>query len=126
LTATVKNVSAIRAVLAGNVTFLDGPNVLGIGNLRGGKTSITIGSLPVGQDSINVVYGGSDIFASSTSGMLIESVHANHTSTRPTRHIKAVGSDTTGSVARGSLLRRHAARQSSVNTVKPLIPAVKA
>jgi hypothetical protein len=125
LTATVKNVSAVRAVPDGSVTFLDGTNVLGIANLRGGKASITVGNLPVGQNSIEVVYDGSE-FAPSTSSVLIESVHASDPSTRPTRHIKAVGSDTIGSVARGSLLRRHAVRQSMVNTVKPLIPAVKA
>lgn len=126
LTATVKNESAVRAVPDGNVTFLDGTNVLGIGNLRGGKASITIRNLPVGQNSIEVAYDGSE-FAPSTSSVLIESVHASDPSTRPTRHIKAVGSDTIGSVARGSLLlRRHAVRQSMVNTVKPLIPAVKA
>jgi hypothetical protein len=125
LTATVKNVSAVIGVPDGNVTFLDGTNVLGIANLRGGKASITIGNLPVGQDAIKVVYGGSD-FAPSTSGVLIESVHANQTSTQTTRHIKGVVGDTTGSVARGSLLRRHAVRQSMVNTMKPLIPAVKA
>jgi hypothetical protein len=125
LTATVKNVSAVRAVPDGSVTFLDGTNVLGIANLRGGKASITVGNLPVGQNSIKVVYGGSE-FAPSTSSVLIESVHASDPSTRPTRHIKAVGSDTIGSVARGSLLRRHAVRQSMVNTVKALIPAVKA
>ena len=125
LTATVKNVSAVIAVPDGSVNFLDGTTVLGIANLRGGKASITIGNLPVGQNSIEVVYGGSE-FAPGTSGVLIESVHASDPSTRPTRHIKTIVGDTTGSVGRRSLLRRRAARLSLSNTAKPLAPAVKA
>jgi hypothetical protein len=105
VTAIVKNMSAVIGIPDGNVTFLDGTNVLGVGNLRGGKARIKIGNLPIGQDPINVVYSGS-VFAPSRSGELIVSVHADDTSTRPTLHIKAVVRDTTGSAGRGALLRR--------------------
>jgi hypothetical protein len=87
LIATVKNVSALVTVVDGNVTFLDGTSVLGTGDLRGGKARITIGNLTIGQDPIKVVYSGSDTFAPSTSGELIVSVRADHTSARATGHI---------------------------------------
>jgi hypothetical protein len=78
--------SAVIGVPDGNVTFLDGTSVLGTGKLRGGKASITIGTLPIGQDSIQVVYAGSE-FAGSTSGELTVDVRADDTIVRPTHHI---------------------------------------
>jgi Bacterial Ig-like domain (group 3) len=105
LTATVKNMSAVIGVPDGEVTFFDGATVLGTGQLRGGKASITVKNLPIGRDSIRVVYGGS-AFAPSTSSDMIVSVHADDPSTRPALHIKAVVIDNTGSAGRGALLRR--------------------
>jgi hypothetical protein len=78
---------------------------LGTGHLRGGTARITIGNLPIGQDSIHVVYSGSE-FAPSTSGELILSVHADDPITHPALHIKAAVRDTTGFAGRGALLRR--------------------
>jgi hypothetical protein len=112
--------SAVIGVPDGNVTFLDGTSVLGTGKLRKGKARLTIAGFPIGQHSIKVVYGGS-VFAASTSSVLIESVQAHHTSTRPPRHIKAVVADSTGTAAHGWLLRRNAARESIVNALKPVI-----
>jgi hypothetical protein len=118
LTATVKNMGGVIGVPNGSVTFLDGPNVLGIVKLHRGKASITIANLPIGQDSIKVVYGGS-VFAASTSHVLIESVQAHPTSLRPHRQIKAVVADATGTAGRGWLLRRNATLQSLGSAVKP-------
>jgi hypothetical protein len=109
--------SAVIGVPNGNVTFLDGTSVLGTCELHGGKARITIANLPIGRDSIEVVYGGS-VFAASTSGVLIESVQAHNTSTRPPRHIEAVVADATGTADHGRLLRRNGARQSIVKAMK--------
>ena len=105
LTAKVKNVSAVIGVPDGSVTFLDGTKVLAIRNLRGGKASITMRNLTIGQHRIKAVYGGS-VFARAISRVMINSVDAIDTSTRPALHIKAVVRDTAGSAGRGTLLRR--------------------
>jgi hypothetical protein len=81
LAATVKNMSAVIGVPDGEVTFFDGATVLGTGQLRGGKASIKFSDLPIGRDSIRVVYGGS-AFAPSTSSNLIMNVRAGDTETR--------------------------------------------
>ena len=85
--------STVIDVPNGNVTFLDGTSVLGTGELRRGKARITIANLPIGQDSIEVAYGGS-VFAASTSGELTVDVRADHAIARPTHHISHIAGTT--------------------------------
>jgi Bacterial Ig-like domain (group 3) len=89
LTATVKNVSALSAPVDGSVPFLDHDSVLGIGELRGGRATITTRDAPVGQNAIEAVYGGSEIFAPSASDVMIVSIGIMPTD--PVRPRAAVG-----------------------------------
>jgi Bacterial Ig-like domain (group 3) len=86
LTATVKNHGHARGTPAGNVTFQEGTTILGTVALHRGKASLRISRLPVGQDPIQVAYGGTGNFTPSTSAVLIETIRAGRSKN------KAVGS----------------------------------
>ncbi len=64
----------------GNVELYNGSTVVGSATLTGGKTSISISSLPAASDSITAAYLGGGNFASSTSSPLIQTVSAATTS----------------------------------------------
>lgn len=76
LTASVRNLSHVRRTPTGSVTFLDGTTILRSVALRHGKATLKTPYLPVGQDSVQAVYGGGPGFASSTSATVIETVRA--------------------------------------------------
>jgi hypothetical protein len=86
MTATVKNLSHIRGTPAGDVTFQEGTTILGTVAIRRGKANLRISGLPVGQDPIQVAYGGAGQFTPSTSAVLIETIRAGRSK------YKAVGS----------------------------------
>jgi hypothetical protein len=56
------------------VTFKDGTTTLGTGTLSNGLATYTTSSLSVGTHSITAVYGGSSVFATSTSSALTQTV----------------------------------------------------
>jgi Bacterial Ig-like domain (group 3)/Autotransporter beta-domain/Putative Ig domain len=59
----------------GTVTFKDGAAAIGSATLAGGGVAaLTISSLTLGSHSITAVYGGSALFATSTSAALIQAV----------------------------------------------------
>jgi uncharacterized repeat protein (TIGR03803 family) len=61
------------------VTFMYGPILLGAGTLSGGTASFTTTALPLGTDSITVVYAGDPNFAGSQSNAVSQTVSATAT-----------------------------------------------
>jgi hypothetical protein len=80
LTATV---AAAHSGLkpSGTVSFYSGATLLGTGTLSNGKAALSTKLLPVGADSITVVYGGDPNFLSSTSPALALTVGQAGTTT---------------------------------------------
>ena len=68
-TATVAAVAPGGGTPGGTVTFYDGANPIGTGNLSGGKASLKVSKLSVGTHAIGAVYAGSldDLGSSSAS-----------------------------------------------------------
>ena len=64
----------------GTVTFMDGSINLGTGTLSNGKTTVTSNALPVGADTIAVMYSGDGNYAS-TSTVLSQTVNSDATKT---------------------------------------------
>ena len=74
LTATVR--STTSGTPGGSVTFKDGSNTLGTGNLNSsGVANFTTSILPVGIHSLTAVYGGNANFTGSTSPVLTQTVN---------------------------------------------------
>jgi hypothetical protein len=71
LTATVTGVGP-----SGTVTFTDGMTTLGSASLSGATAAFTATGLAVGSHSITATYGGDANNASSTSGVVVETVSA--------------------------------------------------
>ena len=67
LTAT-----ASPSAATGQVTFLDGTTVLGVGSLAGGTATFATSSLPVGSRSLRAYYGGDAVYGTSTSGWVTQ------------------------------------------------------
>jgi hypothetical protein len=82
LTATVTPAGPHSGSPAGSVTFMDGTTSLGTLPIHGEKAKLTISSLPLGQDSITVLYPGNSSFAGSVSPMLVETIGQTNTKTR--------------------------------------------
>jgi hypothetical protein len=80
-TATVAANSPGHGTPTGQVTFMDGGTVLGSATLSGGTASFTTSGLATGTHSITVSYGGDTNDASSTSGVLTQTVEAGATTT---------------------------------------------
>ena len=51
----------------GSVAFYDGTNLLGTASLSGDSASLSLSTLPVGDQGITAVYSGDGTFDSSTS-----------------------------------------------------------
>jgi large repetitive protein len=60
----------------GTVTFLDGNLILQTDTLVGGAASFTTAALPIGINSISVVYSGDGTYATSTSTPISQTVNA--------------------------------------------------
>jgi hypothetical protein len=73
-TAIVKAAAPGSGTPTGTVTFRNGTTTLGTAALKGGEASFTITTLPIGSDSITVVYGGDGNFKTSTSAALKQTV----------------------------------------------------
>jgi hypothetical protein len=72
-TATIQTTGAFTSTPAGAVTFFDGANPLGNGNLAAdGTATYTTSSLTLGTHNITVVYAGNSSMATSTSAVLAE------------------------------------------------------
>ncbi len=69
------------------VTFYDGSTSIGAGTLAGGKATLKTTTLPVGSETITVAYGGDSNFLSSSSAVLIQTVHQDSTTTRLTSSV---------------------------------------
>jgi autotransporter-associated beta strand protein len=75
LTATVT--PQFSGTPTGQVTFMDGGNVIGTASLSGGKAILTISTLSVGAHSLTASYAGDNLdFVGSTSGMLPQQVNS--------------------------------------------------
>jgi hypothetical protein len=74
LTATVSSVVSGIGTPTGTVTFKNGTMVLGTAVLSEGTATLTISSLPSGDCSITAEYGGDEIFDSSISAVLTQTV----------------------------------------------------
>src|SRR5262249_48620738 len=74
--ATVHAVNSGVGTPTGIVTFKDGTATLGTGTLNGkAQATFSIATLFVGSHSITATYGGSTIFATSTSTVLTQNVN---------------------------------------------------
>ena len=82
LTATVTPAGPHNGLPAGSVTFMDGTTSLGTAPILGAKAKLTISTLPLGQDSITVVYPGNSSFIGSVSPMLVETIGQTNTKTK--------------------------------------------
>jgi sugar lactone lactonase YvrE len=68
--------------ITGTVTFLNGSTTLGIGTLSaGGLATISVATIPLGQNNITAVYSGSTNYLGSTAGVMVQSVVQAETST---------------------------------------------
>ncbi len=71
--------ATVTSTATGSVTFMDGVNTIGIGNLSGGSpntaTYITSPILSGGTHTITAVYGGDTNFAGSTSSVITQTVN---------------------------------------------------
>ena len=74
-TATVSPVAPGSGTPTGNVTFMDGATILGIGTLSSGVATYTTSALLAGIRSITAVYGGDTNFSASTSPALSQTVY---------------------------------------------------
>jgi len=79
-TATVGAASG-SGIPTGTVTFMDGAIPLGTGTLSGGKASWTVSNLTVGTHNIKAQYIGDEIFESSMSGDIQQTVNKAVTAT---------------------------------------------
>jgi len=82
LTATIS--SANGGTPTGNITFMDGPTVLGTSSLNGSQTSLLVSTLSVGSHNLTAVYSGDGNFLSSTSPVLAQTVNQAATTTTVT------------------------------------------
>jgi poly(3-hydroxybutyrate) depolymerase len=94
-TATVS--SGVSGTIPGNVGFYNGSTSLGTGALSGGVASYatTKLQLPAGTDSITAVYKGNASFATSTSGVLSQTVHSGSGGTATTTTLTSSGTTST-------------------------------
>ena len=74
LTATVT-----PAFATGQVSFLDGSTVLGVGTLAGGTATLTTSFLTVGSRSLRAYYGGDAVDLPSTSGWVTQRSNSSAT-----------------------------------------------
>jgi subtilase family serine protease len=79
LTATVLATGV--AVPSGAVTFFNGGLSIGVGIVSNGVATISLSSLPAGNNSITVNYGGTSTYAVSTSAALVVTVMPAPTTT---------------------------------------------
>ena len=89
LTATVKPAGAVRGTPTGNVTFMDGTTSLGTYLLRNGKATLTISTLPLGTDAIQVIYSGDQQLSASPSNIVDEMIEPSPTRTKATSSRKS-------------------------------------
>ena len=75
VTATVSPVASGIGTPTGTVTFKNGATVLGTVPLSGSTATLTISSLPAGDCPITAEYGGDEIFDSSISAVLTQTVN---------------------------------------------------
>jgi hypothetical protein len=78
-TATIN--SAFGGLAGGTVTFKDGANTLGTGNVNSNKATFTTQALLAGSHSITAVYSGGPSRIGSTSAVLTETVNKASTTT---------------------------------------------
>ncbi len=81
LTATVKPAAAVRGTPSGNVTFMDGTTSLGAYPLKNGRATLTISTLPLGPDAIQVIYSGDQQLLGSPSNIVDETIEPSPTRT---------------------------------------------
>lgn len=91
LTAAVKDRVRAGGTPIGDVSFWDGATLLGTATLRHGKATLRTSSLPLGQDTIQAQYAGSEDFAAS-SQTLVENVRAPRSRSKAAASPKAVRS----------------------------------
>jgi len=76
ITLTASVAPVVKApTLTGIVTFLDGAVTLGTASLKLGKATITTAGLSTGTHTITAVYGGTTVYGSSSSTVLIQKVN---------------------------------------------------
>jgi hypothetical protein len=81
LTAKVTAVTAGNGTPAGSVTFRDGATTLGTVKLKGGKASLTVSHLSVGNHAITAIYNTNGTFGDSLSATDSHTVERTHTTT---------------------------------------------
>jgi hypothetical protein len=74
LTATVAVNAPGAGSPTGQVTFYDGPDVLGMGTVANGQATFATSALSIGDHVITAVYGGDASFAGSTSAPLTQTI----------------------------------------------------
>jgi hypothetical protein len=103
LTASLTSVGHGGGSPIGDVTFFDGSTDLGAVALNRGRARLRTSSLPVGQDTIRVYYAGSENFAASSSGPVIETIRpgrARHKAIPAIIKIRSAYSDLSSFVSR--------------------------
>ena len=83
LTANVKATNA-TASPTGTVTFLDGPQVIGTAALSSGVATLTISTLPAGNQTIVATYAGTTAYGPSSSNAVAVTITAPGTQTPST------------------------------------------
>ena len=68
-------VSSTTGTPTGTVTFYDGGSSIGTGTLSSGSASLTVASLGVGAHTLTAGYGGATSYATSTSGIVPQTVN---------------------------------------------------
>jgi Bacterial Ig-like domain (group 3) len=117
LTASVANLGRGGGSPIGDVTFFDGSTDLGAVALNHGKARLRTSDLPVGHNSIQVYYAGSENFEGSSSGPAIETIRPGHPQGKLLPSIvKARSTDTDSS---SSVRRGHGSSQSHVREELP-------
>ena len=96
-TATISVTSPGSGTPTGTVTFYDGANRVGTGDVSGGIATFSTSTLSVGTHSIKAVYGGDTNFKTSTSSLLSQVVKSSAVNAIPA--LTGVGSVPTTSMS---------------------------
>jgi ELWxxDGT repeat protein len=128
-TATVRASAPGAGIPSGSVTFKDGSQVLGTGTVNSAaQATFTTASLTVGNHIITASYGGNINFVASTSGNLVQVVHAMSTDVAPpdavTSAMATTRLDRAGGLALASSALIPKAAPQIVATPGLVIPAV--
>ncbi len=107
LTASVTHRSRASGIPTGQVAFWDGATLLGTKTLRGGNASLFVTSLPLGRDTITVIYaGGPDSSASKST--IVENVKAPRTKDASPRPAMSERSESNGMPSRKRVINQPA------------------